>query len=151
MTATENFDLLLAELAKTMQVPALERDEVGIVVLEIDGLPLYLQFASGRESLVLTCELAVLPPDAPAAPYRRLLAAQLFDQGTGGGKFALDESSNTVVFTFERVLDGLPYAQFEEILGNFLRVCEHWRGILTGPDAGASEKPGPDAPSGLRA
>lgn len=156
MTSAENFSLLLEELAKLLNIGALRPDEDGIVVLEIDNsIPLYLQYAAGRESLVLACEIAQLPKDTPASMFRRLLGAQLFDQGTGGGKFAMDNESDTLVFSFERVLDGIPFALFREILENFIRTCEFWRGEITiaangeSGSAGGSGLPFPGLP-GIR-
>lgn len=127
MTSAENFTLLIEELAGLLNMGTLTPDEDGIVVLEIDSnMPLYLQYADGRESIVLTCEIAQVPKDTPAALFRRLLGAQLFDQGTGGGKFALDNETDTLVFSFERALDGIPFSLFKEILENFIRCCEFW-------------------------
>lgn len=127
MTSEENFALLLGELGQLMKIEPLVPDEDGLVTLEIDAMPFHIQHAAGRGSVLLACELATLPPTTPAGVYRRLLAAQLFDQGTGGGKFAIEEESNTVVFSFERALDGIPFQEFREIMGNFLNVCEYWR------------------------
>lgn len=134
MTSEENFTILLQELADLLRVPQLLPDEDGVVLLEIDSMPFYLQYAAGRESVVFTCELAILPVSTPAGVYRQLLAAQLFDQGTGGGKFAIEEETNTVVFSFERALDGVPFSLFEEILQNFLRVCDYWHKKLVSSD-----------------
>lgn len=127
MTAEENYAMLLKELAAALKID-LKPEEDGTVPLEIDGsMSLYLQFAPRRETVILTCEIASLPQDTPAKIFRVLLGAQLFDQGTGGGKFALDNATGTLVFTYEQLLDGLPFPAFQEILENYVRCCEHWR------------------------
>lgn len=142
MTAKENFAMLLKELSDLLKIGELKPDEEGMVLLEVDGsMPLYIQFAPRRESLILTCEIAVLPADTPPKIFRALLGAQLFDQGTGGGKFALDTGSDTLVFTYEQPLDGLPFAFFQVTLENYLRCCEHWRKTIAEP-AGGEGKPG---------
>lgn len=131
MTPEENFAILLRELSTLLNIADLHPNEDGLVLLEVDGaMPLYIQFAPRREAIVLTCEIALLSPDTPAKIFRILLGAQLFDQGTGGGKFALDNSTDTLVFTYEQRLDGLPFATFREILENYINCCEHWHKIV---------------------
>lgn len=147
MTPDENFDMLLKELSAHLGL-SLSRGEDSIIPLEIDGtMALYLQHVPLRESVVMTCELGTVPPDAPASIFRMLLSAQLFDQGTGGGRFALDDANGILVFTFERQLDGMPFTLFKEILQNFIACSEHWRArvedsLRPSPKTGASNSPG---------
>ncbi len=131
MTAKENYLMLMEKLAKSLHLDELKPDDTNMLALEISAsLPLYLQFSEQRESILFVCEIANIPVHTPSKIYRTLLEAQLFDQGTGGGKFALDTESNTLIFTFEFMLNSPTFDIFQEVLENYIVFCKHWHALI---------------------
>ncbi len=128
MHIKDMFEQLINELGVTLGIENLSQDEFGIIMLEVDkSLPLYLTFSEERESVLLSAELATVPADSPASVFRTLLAAQLFEQGTGGGHFALDDENGIITFHLEFKLNDSSTSLFNDVLENFINLCSDWQ------------------------
>ena len=88
MTTKENYTRFLAEVRKATGIEALKPDEAGLVSVRVDdAYNVNLQFVEATGKVLCFVEVAELPPDAPKAVYRDLLAGSLFGKDTAGGHF----------------------------------------------------------------
>lgn len=130
MNTIEEYQSFLAQVRKETGIEAFAADEDGLVSLDIDGrYTLNLQFVERTGKVLCFIELVQLPPDAPAAVYRDLLAGGLFGRDTAGGYFALEPETGTVVynyfFDFELIRNDVD--EFTATLEKILQLCDIWR------------------------
>ena len=73
-------------------------------------------------------EVAELPPDAPKAVYRDLLAGGLFGKDTAGGYFSLEPGTETVVYSyfFDLETAANDVEEFIHTIEKILQLCDLW-------------------------
>ena len=73
-------------------------------------------------------EITQLPKNAAAAVYRDLLAGGLFGKETGGGYFALETETETVVYNyfFDLEVAAKDVDDFVATLEKILQLCDFW-------------------------
>lgn len=158
MTIKESYEKFLAEVRRASGIEALKPDETGLVSVRVDdayNVNLQLVEATGR--VLCFVEVAELPPDAPKAVYRDLLAGGLFGKDTAGGYFALEPETETVVYNYSFDLDAaaIDIDDFTATLEKILQLCDLWAEriktvLYGGADGGddADSQPGPFAERG---
>ena len=129
MTTKEDYKAFLAQVREESGIKALEPDEAGLVTVNVDGrYNLNLQFVEATGNVLCFVEVAQLPKDAPKAAYRDLLAGGLFGKETGGGYFALEAESATVVYNYFFDLEAAArdVEDFISTLEKILQLCDVW-------------------------
>lgn len=129
MPTPADFQAFLASVREATGLAALVPDETGLVSVRIDdAYNLNLQFVEPTGKILCFVEIAQLPPDAPVAVFRDLLAGCLFGRDTAGGHFAYEPSSDTVVyhyyFDFDRA--AADPDEFVATLEKILQLCGIW-------------------------
>lgn len=151
MTTREDYDRFLAEVRKQTGIEALTSDDAGLVSVNVDEkYNVNLQFVEPTGKVLCFVELATLPHDAPKAVYRDLLAGGLFGKETGGGYFALEPDSETVVYNyfFDIAQAAEDVEDFIATLEKILQLCDVWAERITSElDSSGSESTS-EIPSG---
>lgn len=129
MSTLADYNAFLAAVRKDTGLSSLEPDEAGLVSVRIDdAYNLNLQFVEPTGKILCFVEIAQLPPDAPVAVFRDLLAGCLFGRDTAGGHFAYEPSSDTVVyhyyFDFDRA--AADPGEFVSTVEKILQLCDVW-------------------------
>jgi len=129
MTTREDYDRFLAEVRKQTGIEAMTSDDAGLVSVSVDEkYNVNLQFVEASGKVLCFIEVATLPPDAPKAVYRDLLTGGLFGKETGGGYFALEAESETVVYNYLFDLEAAArdVEDFVSTLEKILQLCDIW-------------------------
>ena len=129
MTTREDYDRFLAEVRKQTGIEAMTSDDAGLVSVSVDEkYNVNLQFVEASGKVLCFIEVATLPPDAPKAVYRDLLAGGLFGKETAGGYFALEAESETVVYNYLFDLEAAArdVEDFVSTLEKILQLCDIW-------------------------
>ncbi len=144
MQTLEEYKSFLETLKKQTGLDMLTPDEAGLVTMRVDDkYNVSLQFVAPSGKILCFVEIRSLPPDAPKALYRDLLAGGLFGIETAGGYFTLEEQTETVIYNY--FFDGDAAAQdpegFISTLEKILQLCDIWadriQGFLDGvPESG---------------
>lgn len=152
MTTKENYTRFLAEVRKATGIEALKPDESGLVSVRVDdAYNVNLQFVEATGKVLCFVEVAELPPDAPKAVYRDLLAGSLFGKDTAGGHFSLEPETETVVYNYFFDLDtaAADIEEFVSTIEKILQLCDLWaeriKASLSDDDAPILDAPALDA------
>jgi hypothetical protein len=141
MKTKEEYFEFLGEVRKASGVESLVPDESGLVSVKVDdAFIVNLQFVEATGKILCFIEVAELPPDAGREVYRDLLAGGLFGKETGGGYFALEDTSNVVVYhyLFDADKAAANPEDFVSILEKILSLVDVWASRIRG-DATADE------------
>ena len=143
MNTKEDYVRFLAEVRKASGVEALNPDDSGLVSVRVDDTyNVNLQFVEATGKVLCFIEVAELPPDAPRAVYRDLLAGGLFGKDTAGGYFALEPESETVVYNyfFDLEESAKDVEDFVHTIEKILQLCDIWaeriKNVLSNSGAG---------------
>ena len=129
MMTKEDYKTFLSQVRASTGVQSLTPDESGLVTVNVDGnYNLNLQFVEASGKVLCFIEVATLPHDAPKAVYRDLLVGCLFGKETGGGYFALEAESETVVYNYFFDLESVArdVEDFVSTLEKILQLCDVW-------------------------
>ena len=129
MATREEYDRFLAEVRKLTGIEAIMSDDAGLVSVRVDEMyNVNLQFVEASGKVLCFIEVATLPPNAPKAVYRDLLAGGLFGKDTAGGYFTLEAESETVVYNYFFDLDAAArdVEDFISTLEKILQICDIW-------------------------
>jgi len=151
MAAKDDYIKFLAEVRKASGVDALTPDETGLVSVRVDDkYNVNLQFVEATGRVLCFVEVTALPADASKAVYRDLLVGGLFGRDTGGGYFAVEPETETVVYNYffdleeaAKDVDG-----FIHTIEKILQLCDIWteriRRLLSGGEPEESAPHGND-------
>ncbi len=141
MATIEDYRNLMAQVRKQTGLDALTPDETGLVSVRVDeSYSLHLQYIENSDKILCFVEVATLPPNAGVEVYRELLVGGLFGKETGGGYFALEDTSNVVVYhyLFDADKAAANPEDFVSILEKILSLVDVWASRIRG-DATADE------------
>lgn len=113
-------------------------DEGGLTVLETEGLKLYLQYDERADFIYLFAELGAPDRDTLPEMALKMLNANLFGMGTGGGTLALEEGTNEAVFSYTAQLP-MEIARLTRILENTLDLALFWKEEIAAANQKARE------------
>jgi hypothetical protein len=151
MATREEYENFLAEVRKQTGIEAMTSDDAGLVSVRVDEkYNVNLQFVEASGKVLCFIEVATLPPDAPKAVYRDLLAGGLFGKETAGGYFALEAESETVVYNylFDLETAARDVEDFISTLEKILQLCDIWaERILHALSAGEAHPAEPHDPT----
>ena len=152
MVSKEDYLKFMSEVRKVSGVDTLTPDETGLVSIRVDdAYNVNLQFVEATGKILCFVEVTALPPDASKAVYRDLLVGGLFGRDTGGGYFALEPETETVVYNYFFDLEAAAkdVEDFVATIEKILQLCDMWaariKRDLSGGD-GNEEAPSRDAP-----
>ena len=143
MPDIEDYRKLLAAVRKQTGIDAFAPDEGGLVSVRVDdAYNVNLQFVEATGRILCFVEVAELPHDTPRDVYRALLAGGLFGKDTAGGYFALESTSETVVYNYFFDLDKAAedVEEFVSTLEKILQLCDIWAERVKGGLAGDGEE-----------
>ncbi len=129
MATLEDYKKFMAEVSKLTDLPAMTSDDDGLVCVRVEEEYIVnLQYIAAADKVLCFVEVTDLPEDTPAEVYRELLAGSLFGRETGGGYFALDRDTNTVVYNyvFDFAVIAKDPAEFVESLEKILQNVDVW-------------------------
>ena len=129
MAVKDDYVKFLAEVRKASGVDVLTPDDTGLVSVRVDDTyNVNLQFVEATGRVLCFVEVAELPPDAPRAVYRDLLAGGLFGKDTAGGYFTLEPETETVVYNYFFDLEeaAKDVEDFVHTLEKILQLCDMW-------------------------
>ena len=150
MATMEEYRNLMAQVRKQTGLDALTPDESGLVSVRVDeSYNLHLQYIENSDKILCFVEVATLPPNAGVEVYRELLAGALFGKETGGGYFALEAASNTVVYhyLFDADKAGADPEDFVSVLEKILSLVDVWAKRIRGDAADSDEESEDDKPA----
>ncbi len=153
MPTIDDYKNFLATIRKQTGLDMLVPDDDGLLTFRVDDeYNVNLQFIAATGKILCFVEVTTLSSLTDVAVYRDLLAGSLFGKDTGGGYFALEEESNTLIynymFDFNTAADDPE--NFVETLENILQLVNIWADRINGNlDDEASDKQDDDvkAPS----
>ncbi len=144
MAAREDYDKLLRSVRELTGVEGLEPDADALASVRVDdAYNVNLQFVEATGKVLCFIEVLKLPADADKAVYRDLLAGGLFGRLTGGGYFALETETETVVYNhfFDLEKAAADVEDFVSTLEKILQLCDMWaervKGVMAGGEAPA--------------
>ena len=142
MVSKEDYLKFMSEVRKVSGVDTLTPDETGLVSIRVDdAYNVNLQFVEATGKVLCFVEVATLPSDASKAVYRDLLVGGLFGKDTGGGYFAVEPETETVVYNYFFDLEAAAkdVEDFIHTLEKILQLCDMWAERIRNepPDAGA--------------
>ena len=135
MATIEDYKAFLAKIRQETGIDALTPDDAGLVTVRVqDEFNVNLQFVEATGKILCFIEIVELPKDAGREVYRDLLAGGLFGKETGGGYFALEADTETVVynyfFDFNRA--AADTEEFVSTLEKILQLCDIWSNRILG-------------------
>ncbi len=142
MTTREDYIQFLQQVRKETGIESLVPDEGGFVSVRVDdAYTVNLQYVEATGNVLCFVEVAELPPDAPKAVYRHLLAGGLFGKDTAGGYFALEADTETVVYHYYFRLETVAkdVEDFVTSLEKILQLCDLWAEWIREDLGGAGE------------
>jgi hypothetical protein len=146
-------DDLLAELAHALQLPTLKLSAWGTASLVVDGeLAIDLEHDADAARLVASIALGAPPAAEREALYAKLLAANLYGHGSGGGAVALDTTRGELLLHRAFALEGTDAAALESALAELVAAARELRGEWSAaPAPAAAAAVDPRAAAMLRA
>ena len=129
MVSKEDYLKFMSEVRKVSGVDTLTPDETGLVSIRVDdAYNVNLQFVEATGKILCFVEVTALPPDASKAVYRDLLVGGLFGRDTGGGYFALEPETETVVYNYFFDLEAAAkdVEDFVATIEKILQLCDIW-------------------------
>lgn len=122
----DQFAELLSEFGKEIGIPDLTFDENGTCSLIFDDVVVNIEKNTDDEKIFLYSNLGTIPPQQREAFYKKLLEANAFFKGTGGGTLAVDEHSNIVLFLYQVPVKSLDHGAFSKTMENYINIVEYW-------------------------
>ena len=129
MVSKEDYLKFMSEVRKVSGVDTLTPDETGLVSIRVDdAYNVNLQFVEATGKILCFVEVTALPPDASKAVYRDLLVGGLFGRDTGGGYFAVEPETETVVYNYFFDLEAAAkdVEEFVHTIEKILQLCDIW-------------------------
>ena len=145
MNGIDDYKAFLAKVSEETGIAAFKPNEDGLASMRVDdSYNVNLQFVEATGKILCFIEVARLPPDAPKAVYRDLLAGGLFGKDTAGGYFSLEAETETVVYNYffdlEKAADDSE--EFIHTIEKILQLCDLWaERIKEDMSADGGEKP----------
>ncbi len=154
MVSKEDYLKFMSEVRKVSGVDTLTPDETGLVSIRVDdAYNVNLQFVEATGKILCFVEVTALPPDASKAVYRDLLVGGLFGRDTGGGYFAVEPETETVVYNYFFDLEAATkdVEEFVHTIEKILQLCDIWaeriRRDLSGEEAEGTSKDSAEQPA----
>ena len=145
MNGIEDYKAFLTKVSEETGIAAFKPNEDGLASMRVDdSYNVNLQFVEATGKILCFIEVVQLPPDAPKAVYRDLLAGGLFGKDTAGGYFSLEAETETVVYNYffdlEKASNDIE--DFIHAIEKILQLCDLWaERIKEDMSADGSEKP----------
>lgn len=132
----ESYAALLAGFGQSLGLPGVAPDEEGYCALSFDELIVHFQYDDEADEVTAFAKLGEVDEDRAEGIYAMLLAANLFWQGTKGGTLAVEPDTGTAFIADRRPAVLLDEARFQDWLGQFVEIADHWRARLAKANAG---------------
>jgi hypothetical protein len=129
VSGIEDYKAFLTKVSEETGIAAFKPSEDGLASMRVDdAYNVNLQFVEATGKVLCFIEVVELPPDAPKAVYRDLLAGGLFGKDTAGGYFSLESKTETVVYNYffdlETATDDVE--EFIHTIEKILQLCDLW-------------------------
>ena len=129
MNGIEDYKTFLTKVSEETGIAAFKPNEDGFASMRVDdAYNVNFQFVEATGKVLCFIEVAELPPDAPKAVYRDLLAGGLFGKDTAGGYFSLEPETETVVYNYffdlEKASNDIE--EFIHAIEKILQLCDLW-------------------------
>lgn len=125
---------LIAALGRSIGFPDFALSELGTAALQVDGRwQLNFEHDADARSLVLYLRLGPVPDRGREALYARLLAANLFGRGSGGGHVGLDEARDELLLSRTLELDATDLPALETAVAALLAAARALREAFDEP------------------
>jgi hypothetical protein len=135
----ELFENLLGDLANTLGMESLAPDADGYLALTIDGQDVNIQHDEKADEILIFGRLARIADENPFPFYQRLLAGNLFWQGTAGGTLSVEPRSQTVYLARSLAMSPLDLRGLEAMIQGFLDTAAYWRAETEAFDSGSGD------------
>jgi hypothetical protein len=138
---------LLAELGQALGLPRLTLSAMGTATLVVDDdLAVNLEVDADAGTLWAYAALGEPPAQGREALYARLLQANLFGQGSGGGAVALDAGRNELLIHRGLALEHTDAQGLESALAELIAAARRVRAAWSeAPSGGQAAAPWPGA------
>ena len=145
MNGIEDYKTFLTKVSEETGIAAFKPNEDGFASMRVDdAYNVNFQFVEATGKVLCFIEVMELPPDAPKAVYRDLLAGGLFGRDTAGGYFSLEPETETVVYSYVFDLETASndVEEFIHAIEKILQLCDLWAERIKGDmSADCGEKP----------
>ena len=153
MVSKEDYLKFMSEVRKVSGVDTLTPDGTELERDDTVYDNLNLQLLEDTCRILCFVEVTALPPDASKAVYRDLLVGGLFGRDTGGGYFAVEPETETVVYNYFFDLEAAAkdVEEFVHTIEKILQLCDIWaeriRRDLSGEEAEGVSNGGTEQPA----
>lgn len=149
MKATlDDYKSFLDGIATATGNPDFKSNDEGFVTLTTEKYELNLQFIPASGKIIAFSQVTELPESASKAVYRELLAAGLFGQETAGGNFAIESTTNAVIYSY--LFDFDPETTqadaFVDTLDKIIELVDMWNERILHTLETSSDEPTTGAP-----
>ena len=139
----EEYKVFIDEIRKSTGIEAMIPEDEGLVSVKVDDkYNMNLQYLKDTGKILCFIEVAQLPADTPKTVYRDLLVGGLFGKDTGGGFFAIEPETETVVynyyFDFEKARNDVE--EFVHTLEKILQLCDIWSSRMIDMQSGGEQE-----------
>ena len=154
MKGIEDYKAFLTKVSEETGIAAFKPNEDGLASMRVDdAYNVNFQFVEATGNVLCFIEVAELPPDAPKAVYRDLLAGGLFGKDTAGGYFSLEPETETVVYNYFFNLETAANdsEEFVKTIEKILQLCDLWAERIKGDmvaDGGEKNASSGETPTG---
>ncbi len=133
MSTKDDYNAFMKKVCEKTGLDAFMPDESGLASVLVDErYTLNIQYVEVSSKIFVFVEVATLPENTPSSLYRELLAAGLFGHETGGGSFALESTSNALVYQYSFDFDPntIDVDDFTDVLEKIVSLVDLWAGHI---------------------
>ena len=124
---TESFAQTLAAFTERAGLDPFVFDERGCCLVPLDEGVLHLSLRDDPETLILSCTLGTVAPEARGEVFAQLLAANLYWGETAGGTLAWQAELEEVLFQYAQPTAALDAERLAQLFQDYLAVAQQWR------------------------
>lgn len=132
MTTTTTLAELMRDLAEDFEMNTNFASEIeGTYAIPLEE-NLLINISSQYQGILLSCNLAPVPPMNRENIFQHMLHGNLFGQGTHGGVLGSTLDGN--ILTLSRDVEYTPgYNEFKDLVEDFISMVDYWRGEILKP------------------
>jgi hypothetical protein len=126
----QHFNRLIQSVAEQLGQQVEAGEEETRISFEFEDGPVLVEHLRDARQLLMAMPLADLPEENRAALMLALLQGQYFFHQTAGATLAVDPEASFISLAVIKDMETLTPENFPDLMENFLRVADFWRGEI---------------------